>query len=263
MRVQTEEWRRFIPGVRMYKGKKTYFCNREKIWEKIQLLLGEEERDSLEVIIVLPGVEVIPVHAFSDCTNVKTVIMSDTVKRIEMCAFFDCRNLVLIKLSKNLEYIEIEAFCCCLSLMSIFIPPSCREIEDGAFCSCTKLIILSLPQHTQLGIDVIRGTALIQASPFETDKYGNYDQDDVNEWIKTLNQDEELALHRECASMEPSKDNIYEIIKHRGLPSIYVTNQIGLTAFEYLEKNPYTDIEINEHKLIKRLVLDLMGEINA
>ena len=71
----------------------------------------------------------------------------------------------------------------------------------------------------------------------------------------------EFALHRECASHEPSEDNIHEIIKHHGLPSIHVKNQIGITAFEYLEKNPYADFEIDEHELMKRLVLDLMGEI--
>ena len=66
MRVQTEEWRKFIPGIRMYKGKKTYFYNGEKLWDvtddwEDQLLVHDkDERNSWEVIIVLPGVEVIP-----------------------------------------------------------------------------------------------------------------------------------------------------------------------------------------------------------
>merc|ERR1711976_437055 len=105
-----------------------------------------------------------------------------------------------------------------------------------------------------------------KASHFETDRWGQYkreNNDEVHEWIKSINQNEELALHRECASMEPSKDAIYEIIKHRGLLSTHVKNKIGVTAFEYLEKNPYTDIKIDEHKLINRVVLHLMGEIVA
>ena len=59
----------------------------------------------------------------------------------------------------------------------------------------------------------------------------------------------------------PSEDNIYEIIKQQGLPSLQVQNEIGVTALEYLEKNPYTENQINQHKLMKRLIHDLMGEI--
>ena len=113
--------------------------------------------------------------------------------------------------------------------------------------------IFHVPQQTELGDS---NTALIKASRFETDEY-------VNEWIKNLNRDEEFALHRECASYEPSDDHIYEIIKQQGLSSIHVKNQIGLTAFEYLHKHPYADIEIEEQKLINRLVLELMGEVIA
>ena len=69
MRVQTEEWRRFTPGVRMYREKKTLF------WNGQPLVHNQEERDSWEVIIVLPGVEVIPEMTFSGCRNVKTVII--------------------------------------------------------------------------------------------------------------------------------------------------------------------------------------------
>ena len=78
----------------------------------------------------------------------------------------------------------------------------------------------------------------------------------------TLNHAQEFALHRECASIEPpSEDNIYEIIQQKGLPFINTKNEIGVTPLEYLQKNPYTDIEIDQRKLIKRLVLDLVGEI--
>ena len=96
-------------------------------------------------------------------------------------------------------------------------------------------------------------TALIKACPFATDK--------VKEWIKHLNQHQEFSLHRECASIEPSEDNIVEIIKQQGLR---VKNKIGLTALEYLEQNPYAaENQIDQHKLMKKLVLGLMGEIIA
>ena len=187
MRVQTEEWRRFIPGVRMYKGKKTLFYNGEKLMDEYEghpLIYDREEMKSWEVIIVLPGVEMIPEYTFAGC------------------------------------------------------------------------------KHTTIGIKAIMYTALIEASPFEIDGWGEYDNnDEANSWIRNINQNEEFALHRECASIEPSEDNIYQIIKRQGLSSIHVKNQIGFTALEYLEKNPFVDSEITEQNLINRYVLDLMGEI--
>ena len=86
------------------KGKKTLFYNGEKIYYKCsELIYNKKERLSWEVIIALPGVEVIPRCTFLDCWNVKTVIMSDTVRRIEDDAFNACYILEHVKLSKNLE----------------------------------------------------------------------------------------------------------------------------------------------------------------
>ena len=269
MRVQTEEWHRFIPGVRMYKGKLTYFYNGEKLWDadnQQYLIYNEEERQKWKVIMVLPGVEIIPRNTFDDCKNIETVVMSDSVKRIEGYAFQYCESLEFVRLSKNLEYIGNCAFWGCKSLTSMFIPESCTEIGPFAFQWCEKLIIFNVPRNTQLGVHVIYGTALSKASPMRTDGRGCYDNrvsDNVNEWIKNLNQAQEFALHRECASIESSEDNIYEIIKQHGLPSIHVKNQIGVTPLEYLEKNPYTENQIDQHKLMKKLVLDLVGEITA
>merc|ERR1711971_767064 len=248
----------------------TYFYNGEKLLDRETeeyLIYNEEERLKWQVIVVLPGVEVIPEQTFWRCYNVETVIMSDSVKKIEDEAFRYCECLVFVRLSTNLEYIGEYAFHCCESLTSIFIPETCREIGWRAFYDCEKLIILNVPRNTRLGRGVIECTALIEASHFETDEYGYYNiavsNDRVNEWIKDLNQAPEFTLHRECAFIEPSEDNIYEIIKQQGLPSIHVKNQIGVTSFDYLQNNPYAENHIDQHKLMMRLVLDLMGEIIA
>ena len=121
MRVQTEEWRLFVPGIRMYKGKKTLFYNGEILRDahRHPVVHNEEERYSWEAIIVLPGVEIIPAFTFYDCRNVNKVIMSDTVRRMEESAFDACRSLEFVKLSRNLEFIGKLAFCVCKSLTSI------------------------------------------------------------------------------------------------------------------------------------------------
>lgn len=259
MRVQTEEWRRFIPGVRMYKGKKTYFYNGEILWDRDireWLIYNWEERQTWEVIIVLPGVEVIPYGTFSHCMNVKTVIMSDTVKRIEGYAFSNCNSLVFVKLSRNLEYIGECSFSRCKSLTSIFIPPSCREIGREAFNCCKKLIIFCVPQDTQLGANVLFGTALMA-------KYQQKNPDQeiggANHWVQNLHADDEFSLHRVFSAFNPSEEVIFDIVKRQGLGAFNEQDSAGITASQYLSQNPFTYIK--EQKIIKRYILDMMGEI--
>lgn len=267
MRVQTEEWRRFIPGVRMYKGKKTLFYKGEILWDaennRDVLIYDFEERTSWEVIIILPGVEVIPRDTFISCNNVEAVIMADTVKRIENGAFAECESLKFIKLSTNLEYIGDSALNCCESLKSIFIPPSCRVIRDYAFAWCKKLIIFSVPHHTQLGGSVIARTALIRRSLFKTYTYDggfyNY-HEEINDLIKNINGNiDEHALHRACSSYNPSTDLIYDLVKRKGLCAFERKNEIGITPLEYLHANPFAD-NIDQRGLMKRYVLEMMGE---
>ena len=225
MRVQTEEWRRFIPGIRMYKGKKTFFYNGERLFEgsphnRKNLVYDKAERKSWEVIIILPGVEKIPDGTFSQCKKLKTVIMADSIKKISWGAFSWCSRLEFVKLSKNLEFIGDFAFCDCKSLTSIFIPPSCKVIDEYAFSRCCRNLIFLKVSH---------------------------------------NKEEEFELHRECASCDPSEDVIYGILKERGLSSFNVKNKIGITASRYLDENPFCEIE--EKKLVNRFILDMMGEI--
>lgn len=72
----------------MYKGKKTLFYNGENLWDGglfgEPLVYNNEERRTWQVIIVLPGVEVIPEWTFCWCAKLETVIMADdSVQRIE------------------------------------------------------------------------------------------------------------------------------------------------------------------------------------
>lgn len=131
-----------------------------------------------EMIIIMPGVEIIPHMTFVNLKNVKVVIMADKVFRIEFAAFQQCSSLVFVKLSRTLAYIEDSAFWSCGSLTSIFVPPSCREAGDTVFSDCKKLIILSEPQHTRLGWGVITHTALINASPFSEDGFYGFSNDE-------------------------------------------------------------------------------------
>ena len=264
MRVQTEEWRKFIPGIRMYKGKKTYFYNGEILYddeEREPLIYSWEERQTWQVVIVLPGVEIIPEWTFCNCAKIYKVIMADTVKRIEWRAFEECWSLKFVKLSRNLEYIGGWAFYACYSLPSIFIPPSCTEIEDGAFCDC-KLLILGLPQNVQLGESAFENTALLEASPFETDARGDYEnnnEEEVVQWIRSINDEEAYTLHRACASYNPLSEIVYALVKRQGIKAMRMKNPIGITPSQYLAANTFADI--SEKEIINRYISEMMGDV--
>ena len=264
MRVQTEEWQRFIPGVQMYKGKKTLFYNGEILYDienRDFLIYNEEERQTWEVIIILPGVEIISELTFIECCNVERVIMTDSVRRIELAAFGICSKLAHVKLSTNLECIGRSAFAEC-GLTSIFIPPSCNEICGEAFDRCKKLIIFIVPQHTELGNHVIDHTALYRVSPFYASPAGTHGNinTQVNLWLKNINNDEQHALHFACSSFNPLEEEIYEIVQREAILDVFKRkNRIGLTPSQYLEANPFT--EVTEQKIINRYVLEMMSEI--
>ncbi|GFH47099.1 hypothetical protein CTEN210_03574 [Chaetoceros tenuissimus] len=268
-KLTNKEWKEIVkkgPGIRNYRGKRTLFYNGEILFDDDTiepLVYDYEERDTWQVVMVLPGVEVIPEWTFRCCRNVETVIMADTVKRIEYSGFDCCSSLEFVKLSRNLEYIGSGAFLFCESLTSIFIPPSCREIGERALESCTRLIIFYVPQTTMLGDNVIADTeSLIEASPFGEDvidEDGRYQNNErVHAWVKNLNQSEEYALHRACSSFNPITEVVYGIVKRQGLKSFKKENEIGVTPAQYLEENPFADID--QRTIVKRYVIEMMGE---
>lgn len=273
-KLTNNEWaeiERDGPGSRLYRGKQTLFYNGEILYENDDNEYGdledflrvydEDVRDSWEVLIVMRGVREIPWKTFYYCTNLKVVIMADTVRRIGEKAFKDCKRLLYVKLSSNLEYIGICAFYRCESLISIFLPPSCTEVDDEVFYGCEDLIIFCVHLNTQLGENVIAGTSLIYSSPFEKDYLGQYEDnnEEVNEWIKNLNGDEEYALHRACSSFNPIEDILYTIIERQGLRSLHVRNEFGITALDYLVENPFSNVD--QYELINRYVMDMAGEL--
>ena len=110
---------------------------------------------------------------------------------------------------------------------------------------------------------MIKDTALIRASPFEIDEVDEYDaniNENVNEWIKNINgDDDQFALHRACSSFNPSTNVLYRIVRRQGLTSFKKKNKIGVTPLDYLEANPFAK-DIDQSSVMKRYVLEMMGE---
>ncbi|GFH50115.1 hypothetical protein CTEN210_06591 [Chaetoceros tenuissimus] len=243
--ISEEEWEAIGkkgPGVRMYRGLRTYFYNGEELWNTAldkPLVHTDAEWQSWQQLIILPGVEEIPDHTFTGCENVEIVFMHDSTKRMGKKCFYGLTKLSFVQLSRHLEYIGAYALSCCALIWSLFIPSTCRQICKNAFEGCDMLIILSVHENTELGNKVIKGTALLAASPFaEMTRSDTYDDYQVNKWIK--NRHDNFRIHEICCSETPrfSKDSI--------VPNKYNCHEqddSGLTALHYLVINPFADFE--------------------
>ena len=77
-------------------------------------------------------------RAFSNNTNVKSVILSTNTTKVDSYAFYNCVNLENITLGSKLEEIGEYAFFN-TALTKITTPTSLRMIGDCAFANCSKL----------------------------------------------------------------------------------------------------------------------------
>lgn len=95
---------------------------------------------------VIPETTSIKERAFSMCTGIRSVDMSDSqVGRIDDFAFFACKNLEAVDFSKCLKSIGPSAFKSC-SLEEPDFPDSLRTIGADAFSLNKELKVVIIPQ---------------------------------------------------------------------------------------------------------------------
>lgn len=218
-----------------------------------------EERQMWQLIIIEEGVTEIPNLTFARCFNVLMVIFPNTVTRIEDDAFRYCERLGHITLSRTLVYIGAGAFAYC-DLSSVYIPPLCRGIAEGAFACNANLTILHVPHNTDLAEGVIDSTKLLEYSPFEVEEYEDDHLQEINVWMKNINNDEKSRLHRVCCSFQPSLNMILDAVEEMGgLKAFKVENSIGVTPSKYLRENPFA--EVTEKEIIEKYIMKMMGEL--
>ncbi|GFH44050.1 hypothetical protein CTEN210_00524 [Chaetoceros tenuissimus] len=218
------------------------------------------ERFPWQQIIVMEGVTVIPKYTFSYCWNIQRVTFANTVIRIEREAFLRCKSLIDIQWSDNLEYIGIQSFEKC-NLSSVFLPPRCRFVSGWAFGFNENLTIFNVPQDTVLenGLPFIRAK-FFDKSPFPNTFRTCIDHpEEINTWMKNINNHKDYALHRACSSYQPLKEVIMSIIENKGLRAFKTENSIGITPSQYLKENPYTDV--TENDIIHDYLIKMMGEV--
>lgn len=85
--------------------------------------------------------------AFSDCSQLQSVIIPQSVSSVEAFAFKNCLTINRISIPNSVKSIGSSAFegCVCLSKVEI-APDGVSEIANAAFRGCVSLKTLSLPQ---------------------------------------------------------------------------------------------------------------------
>jgi DNA-binding beta-propeller fold protein YncE len=85
------------------------------------------------------GVTTIGDHAFSEATDLTSIILPESVTTIQDNAFENCTGLESVKFGNKLKTIGNSAFHSCTNLTSLSLPDSLVSIGDGAFYSCNRL----------------------------------------------------------------------------------------------------------------------------
>ena len=120
---------------------------------------------SLAKVKLSNNLTIIEAGTFRDCTSLTEILIPDSVTEIRgewynehgvrhSSAFSGCTSLAKVKLSNNLTIIEAGTFSGCRSLTEIVIPDSVTEIrtesyynDNGAFSGCTSLSKVKLSNN--------------------------------------------------------------------------------------------------------------------
>jgi hypothetical protein len=84
------------------------------------------------------GVKSIGNRAFSDCTSLKHVVISDGVAVVGSASFWGCGSLENVKIPDSVTSIKNRAFRDCASLQDVTIPGGVAVIGKRAFEGCGR-----------------------------------------------------------------------------------------------------------------------------
>ena len=96
--------------------------------------------------------EIIGEYAFSNCNNLKSIVLPETVSSIRNFAFYYCTGLSSVIIPNSVTSIGAGAFSGCYVLTSVTIPNSVNAIEPSTFSSCRGLTSVTIPNSvTSIG----------------------------------------------------------------------------------------------------------------
>lgn len=118
-----------------------------------------EKCDKITKVILPSSVMAIGAAAFSGCTNLVTVDLSETqIVRIPEAIFDNCKSLKKVYLPDTIQEIGDFAFRGCYNLKQIKLSKSLQRIGDYAFVGCSSLTDVSnIPDEIDFGRKVFAG----------------------------------------------------------------------------------------------------------
>jgi hypothetical protein len=93
---------------------------------------------------------IIDTNAFLSCVNLTSVTIPNSVLTIGYNAFGTCSKLSSVTIPNSVQTIVDYAFNTCIALTSIIIPASVTSIGEGAFNSCTGLTTVTFTATSTL-----------------------------------------------------------------------------------------------------------------
>lgn len=101
--------------------------------------------------------------AFSECSSLTSVLISNRIASIGDYAFNGCSVLSSLTMGQNVQYIGAKAFRYCNTLTSVIVPDSTTEIGHEAFRECERLQKVSFGKGlTKISGDAFRGCISLQ-----------------------------------------------------------------------------------------------------
>ena len=133
--------------------------------------------NTINKVVIQPGVTSIGGHAFSKCKNLTSITIPEGVTSIGSDAFSGCSSLMSITIPESVTSIGEDAFYGCENLRSITIPEGVTSIGWKAFKGCSRLMSITIPEGvTSIGdsaFEDCRGLTSISL-PESVIKIGNY-----------------------------------------------------------------------------------------
>ena len=88
---------------------------------------------------------VVGVFMFMWLEQIRSIVLPSNLTSIEASAFTGCSNLTTVKISETVTRIGAAAFSTCYSLSDVELPPHLTSIDDEVFWSCASLKAVTLP----------------------------------------------------------------------------------------------------------------------
>ncbi len=133
-------------------------------WVNIDSAPWKTYSNTINKVVIQPGVTSIGKNAFSLCTNLESITIPKSVTSIGWSAFQGCSSLKSITIPEGVTSIEWGAFQGCSSLMSITIPESVTSIGEDAFYGCENLRSITIPEGvTSIGWKAFKGCSRLMS----------------------------------------------------------------------------------------------------